>query len=84
MTATDKSEFLCPECGGKKPDGGMFVSSEPGSDDPWSSVLKIIFCEQCHKSIPAHLAERWDGITIEDAKKEWVEVYRATAPSSEF
>lgn len=52
------------------------VSPSPNADDPWSDVLEIIECGDCHESIPADLAERWDNQPIEDARREWREVYR--------
>ena len=72
------NQFLCPECGSK--DGGLEtlidkVMNEK-SKDPWVSVLQEIECSSCGSVIPAHLAERWDNRSIEDAKKEWKEKYK--------
>ncbi|EEF59028.1 hypothetical protein, partial [Pedosphaera parvula] len=52
------------------------VSTVPGEDDPWSHILQRIDCRQCRSTIPAHLAERWNNLTIEAAQKEWREIYR--------
>ena len=75
----NNNDFICPNCGSTEPGYEEYVSKEnPDSKDtnPWSSVLQIISCEQCHRKIPAHLAERWDNISIEDAKKEWIEKFK--------
>ena len=40
------------------------------------AMVQIITCKQCHREIPAHLGERWDNISIEDAQKEWKKEYR--------
>jgi len=75
------NDFLCPECGSREPGASVFVSTVYNEDDPWSSIMQRIECNQCHSTIPAHLAERWDNLTIEDAQKEWQEIYRDTQPT---
>jgi hypothetical protein len=72
----DSGEFICPECGSLNAGGTLHLSTVPDPEVPWSSVLKIIDCADCHRTIPAHLAERWDGLTIEAAQNEWREIYR--------
>ena len=67
-----KQEFICPECGATESKFEQYVSKDPPipkDKNPWSSVLQIITCKQCHREIPAHLGERWDNRSIEDAKK---------------
>ncbi|MDT8371682.1 MAG: hypothetical protein RQ783_06795 [Gammaproteobacteria bacterium] len=67
--------FLCPNCGSTRCAGSVHVSipfpEVMNSSDPWSGVLEWQTCQQCKKSIPAHIAERWNGMTIEQAKQEW-------------
>jgi len=46
----------------------------------WSGILQQYECSKCHMTIPAHLAERWNGISYEQAVEEWQKRYRATAP----
>ena len=36
-------------------------------------------CAKCLFEIPIHLAERWGGISVEDAMKEWRDLYRDQA-----
>ena len=77
------NEFICPECGSKKA-GMQSMVSRPTptgekNEDPWASILQDIECLSCKKIIPAHLAELWDDISIEEAKKEWRELYRKTS-----
>ena len=69
--------FICPNCNSKEILEQMFLSIEaPNNSDPWSSITQVIKCEGCKKTIPAHLGERWDGITFEEAKKEYLEKYK--------
>ena len=76
------NEFICPECGSKKA-GMQSMVSRPtptrGNEDPWASILQDIECLSCKKIIPAHLAERWDDISIEEAKKEWRDQKKKTS-----
>ena len=65
-------EFICQNCNSKEILDQKFVSIEkPKYDDPWSSVTQIIKCANCKKNIPAHLGERWDNISIHQAKEEY-------------
>ena len=38
--------------------------------------MQQVECNDCKMIIPTHIAERWDNLSIEQAKKEWVKVYR--------
>ena len=70
------TSFQCPECGSIKIKSRLYVSTIPDPDDPWSSVLQQLECVSCNSCIPAHLGERWDNISYEDAKKEWIKIYK--------
>ena len=53
-------EFICPNCGSTESTAEQYVSMDPPvpkDKNPWSSVLQIITCKQCHREIPAHLGE---------------------------
>ena len=65
--------FRCPECGSQKEGDRVFISIEPNkkSKNPWDGVLQIIRCAGCKKEIPAHLGERWGGISYPQACEEW-------------
>jgi len=66
------NDFICPNCNSKDILDQKFVSiDKPNSEDPWSSVTQIIKCANCKKNIPAHLGERWNNISIEQAKEEF-------------
>ena len=55
----------------------MLLSNDASNNsEPWSSVTQVIKSDSCKKTIPAHLGERWDGITLEQAKKEYLEKYK--------
>ena len=65
-------EFICPNCNSKEILDQKFVSiDKTNSKDPWSSITQIIKCAGCKKKIPAHLGERWDNISFEQAKIEF-------------
>jgi len=53
------------------------VSTVFAEGDAWSGVLERISCARCGFIIPAHLAQRWDDISVEQARREWSEIYRA-------
>ena len=74
--------FKCPECGSTKVGGQLLVSTDwstgNNASNPWSYVLQQLLCKQCDSYIPSHLGERWNGITYEEAKKEWLLKYKKT------
>ena len=66
------NDFICPNCNSKEILEEKFISIAPSqSKDPWTGVSQIIKCARCKKNIPAHLGERWDNISIEQAKVEF-------------
>ena len=79
-------EFICPECGGKESGEEILMSKEPspGKKNPWASVMQQVECNDCGMIIPNHLAERWDNLTIEQAKDEWVKLYRKDSKKQKF
>jgi len=76
------STFKCPERGSTELNEFPFVEPEFSEDDPWSGVLQRYKCASCKFTIPAHLAERWDGLSYDQAVQEWCQHYRSTAPAS--
>ena len=71
--------FICPECGCKESGEEILMSKEPPSTkskNPWASVMQQVECNDCKMIIPTHLAERWDNFTVDQAKDEWVKLYR--------
>lgn len=75
--------FICPECLCETADSTMLPSPDPSvrpeDRTAWYFVLQTIECGGCSMSIPAHLAERWGGISLEQAREEWRTIFR---PSS--
>ena len=68
----DNDDFKCPNCECEEILEQKFLSiEEPNDLNPWSSVTQVIKCDSCKKTIPAHLGERWDEITFEEARKEY-------------
>lgn len=67
-----KQKFLCPECGFGKPEPNSLQDAAKTAD----GAPRAYACAHCHFQIPAHLAERWGGITVEEARSEWRQVYR--------
>jgi hypothetical protein len=74
----DDQPFICPECGSGEAGIVAHISPDPRliGTDPWAGVLETIQCGNCRRNIPAHLAERWNGLSLEEARKEWRKVYR--------
>ena len=72
----NNGSFICPECGHKESRETIFYETKRRNKDPWSNVLQIMTCGKCQSQIPAHLAERWNDLSVVDAKKEWKKVYR--------
>ena len=74
------NSFKCPECGATKVASNLCVSTDWSVSGkvsgPWSYVLQQLLCGQCDEYIPSHLGERWDGITYEEAKREWLLKYK--------
>jgi hypothetical protein len=70
------NSFICPNCGGRVPGTITNISTVGPTDDPWSKILQTTDCVLCRQTIPAHLGERWNNISIEEARKEWLEVYK--------
>ena len=68
--------FICPECNSKEYKSHLFVSTIPDPNDPWSNILQQFECANCENYIPAHLGERWNDISFDEAKKQWLEIYK--------
>lgn len=68
--------FICPECNSTEYKSHLYVSTIPDPNDPWSNILQQYECSKCENYIPAHLAERWNDINYEEAKREWKEIFR--------
>ena len=68
--------FICPECNSKEYKSHLYVSTISDPNDPWSNILQLYECSKCENYIPAHLAERWEGISVEKAKKDWINIYK--------
>jgi hypothetical protein len=79
-------EFICPECGARHgatlfyvDPAWTFGQGKPSPANPWDFVLQRYTCAGCGWNVPAHLGARWEGRSVEAAKREWHECYRATA-----
>jgi hypothetical protein len=73
-------DFICPECGSHKTDVTILVDGGDDGCDPWNATMQVHLCAGCHTGIPAHLGERWNNRSIEQAQKEWREIYRDSQP----
>ena len=67
--------FRCPACGSEQENGAKYISTAPIASDPWSLISEVCICAGCKREIPAHLARRWNGLSYEDAKREWKETF---------
>ena len=72
----ENAGFLCPECGSRE------AETTPGSNEA-TGKRRGFFCLHCHFEIPAHLAQRWGRVSVEEARHEWTEVYRDLAQARE-
>ena len=70
-----KNRFSCPECGSDKIKENFNYKSKVGND-LYSSVLHEIQCGSCYLDIPGHLGNRLNDISIDEAKNEWINVYK--------
>jgi len=62
-------DFTCPECGCHVPMPIIICGSRP---------IQVITCADCLYQIPVHLARLSGDITIDEAKRQWNELYRNT------
>ncbi len=67
-----KGRFVCPERGSSQPEPNTSGKDQQPGNGTWRRYT----CAHCRFEIPVHLAERWGGISIEDARNEWLAVYR--------
>jgi hypothetical protein len=75
-------QFICPECGAATPAEELNVSTSYDPAEPRTAVLHWIRCGGCRRSIPAHLGERWRGMTVAAAQAEWRARFRDRPPAS--
>ncbi len=71
----------CPECDSSAEGEELHISVEHDAGNPWSDVLKAVRCADCGHLIPAHIWELWSGLTDEQARREWIDIYRPRASS---
>ena len=79
--------FRCPECAGSRPARTLHRSASAPlptptevKTNPWCGVFVTVVCAGCGFHVPGHLAELWDGQTVESARAEWRQFYRPGAP----
>jgi DNA-directed RNA polymerase subunit RPC12/RpoP len=75
-SAPPEPEFICLECGSKQWRSEMHANTMMTPDDPWSMATSRVECWDCGAIMPRELARRWNNISIEEAKKVWVEKFR--------
>lgn len=70
------ADFICPACGARKvrPDPEEPTPLSP--EGPWGGILPHLTCPTCERRVPQHLAERWGGLSAEEAAAEWRQLYR--------
>lgn len=72
---SDTNFFLCPECNSHKVKEKFNYKNKTG-DELYSSVIYEIQCGSCFMDIPGHLGERLNNITLDEAKKQWINIYK--------
>ena len=70
-----QNEFNCPECSSKIVKEKIHYKNKSG-DGLYSSSLYEIQCGSCFMDIPGHLGERFENISIDEAKKKWLNEYK--------
>ena len=81
----DPGGFICPECDSRDVKEEVMISRpQPTGKSPWEGILQQMECASCKMIIPAHLGERWDNMSIEEAQKEWKKIYRKTSRFQKF
>ncbi|MGJ8641106.1 MAG: hypothetical protein ACSHYA_17075 [Opitutaceae bacterium] len=70
------SDFLCCECGSTKEESVAVVLHRLSPPNPWATVAGRATCASCGSVIPSHLVFRKKDLSKEEAKKEWVEVFK--------
>ncbi len=71
-TVSKDARLICPECGSQ--DFVGTITGQPLVET--RDVRRTVFCAVCHFEIPLHLAQRWGGLSLAEAKKEWRGLYR--------
>src|SRR5689334_9943459 len=64
----EEQPFICPNCGGSGETTTLCVSTAYDPKKPETAVLQYITCAGCGANIPAHLGQRWDGMSEEEAE----------------
>ena len=71
----NQNRFNCPECSSGEVKENFHYKSKLG-DSLYSSVLHEIQCGSCYMDIPGHLGERANNISLEEARREWINRYK--------
>jgi len=61
-------KFICPACNSRKQPVIAHISPVPPN-----TITEMALCLDCNEDIPAHIAYRWDGMGIKQARREWKE-----------
>ena len=71
----EPNKFNCPECGSENVKESFRYKSNSG-DNLYSYVLYEIQCGSCFMDIPGHLGERFNNISLTEARFEWNKKYK--------
>ena len=71
-----RNDFVCPACGARQPRPEPEHVRPLNSEGPWGGLVPSLRCPACGRDVPQHLAERWNGLSIEEAAAEWRHVYK--------
>ena len=71
----NQDKFICTECGSDIIKEKFHYKNKAGNS-LYSKVSYEIQCGSCFMDIPGHLGERLNNISLEKAKKEWLNKYK--------
>ena len=64
-------KFICPACNSRNQ--LIIAHIEPIFPN---TITELAMCTDCNENIPAHLAYRWDGLSIKQAREKWKDYRR--------
>lgn len=70
-----RADFICPACGARNVDPDLKGPATLSPEDKGGGILPHVTCPICERRVPQHLAERWGGLSVDEAAAEWKQLY---------
>lgn len=71
----NSNKFICPECGSDKIQENFHYQNK-SVIGLYTNIIHEIQCGSCFMDIPVHLGERFDNVSIQEAKIKWINSYK--------